>query len=100
VITPTDAELAALSARTLTKTKLAAQYKVSPTYISRITPRLPPGPVAQKRKLTKILSDTRKAYRTKLAKQVIAGRRGLESAAREANCSIRTMYRYICKLRK
>ena len=91
-------DLAALLSRRLTKTALAKRLGISATYLSRITPKLPPGPVRAQRAKTKQLSDMRKAVRTKLAKQVASGRRSLESAAKEANCSIRTIYRYMpCK---
>jgi transcriptional regulator with XRE-family HTH domain len=93
------ADLAAIAARKLTKTALAKRLGVSPTYITKITPKLSPGPIRQQRLATADLANTRKAFRTKLARQVIAGRRNLASAAREAHCSTRTMYRYICKLK-
>jgi hypothetical protein len=96
----TAAHLAALNTRKLTKVALAESLGVSVTYIAKNTPKLPPGPIRAQRARTKVLSDTRKAYRTRLAKQVLSGRRSLESAAKEAHCSIRTMYRYLCRLKK
>lgn len=95
----TKRDLASLAARRITKTALAAQLGISATQMSRITPKLPPGPVRAQRAATAELFATRKAYRTKLARQVFNGRRSLEAAAEEANCSIRTMYRYLCKLK-
>lgn len=96
----TASQLKALQQRKITKTALAEQLGVSPTYLSRNTPKLPPGPVCAQRIQTHKLFETRKAFRIKLAKQVVSGRRGLESAAKEAHCSIRTLYRYVCKLKK
>lgn len=94
-----QADLKALSSRKLTKVALAVKLGVSASYISRITPPLPPGPIRAQRLETAKLFATRKAYRQKLAKQVEKGRRSLESAAKEAHCSLRTMYRYVCKLK-
>lgn len=94
------ADSKALAARKLTKRALAAKLGISVGYLSRITPRLPPGPIRAQRLETAKLFATRKAYRDRLAKQVVNGRRSLTSAAKEAHCSIRTMYRYVCKLKK
>lgn len=95
----TAKQLAALAARKITKTALANELGISPTYLSRNTPALPPGPVRAQRQAIHDLFASRRNHREKLAKQVISGRRGLDSAAKEANCSIRTMYRYVCKLK-
>ena len=92
--------LALLAARKLTKTALAAELGVSATYLMRITPPLPPGPVATQRRANSTFSESRKAFRLKLAKQVAAGSKSIERAAAEAKCSERTMYRYLCKLTK
>lgn len=94
----TKRDLAALAARKITKKDLAIRLGTAHTYLCRITPKLPPAPLRAKRLKTADLFATRKAFRFKLARQVAAGRRSLEAAAKEAHCSIRTMYRYICKL--
>src|SRR6185369_12307441 len=90
-----EANLRALLARKLTKKALATKLGISATHMSRITPKLPPGPICAKRRAAHELFETRKAFRAKLAKEVNDGRRGLESAAKAAHCSIRTMYRYV-----
>lgn len=92
--------LAALAARKMTKTELAHSLGVSPTYLSRNTPKLPPGPIRAKRQAAQRLFETRKAYRLQLANRVFKGRLSLDAAAKEAHCSIRTIYRYVCKLKK
>lgn len=96
----TATQLKALESRKITKTALAQQIGVSSAYLSRNTPKLPPGPVRAQRIQTHKLFETRRIFRTKLANQVISGNRTLESAAKQAHCSIRTMYRYVCKLKK
>lgn len=92
--------LALLAARKLTKTALAAELGVSATYLMRITPPLPPGPVATQRRSNSKLATSRAGHRTKLAAQVIAGSKSITKAAAEAKCSERTMYRYVWKLSK
>lgn len=92
-------DLAAIAARKMTKTALAERLGVSPTYLMRITPPLPPGPVVLQRKANSKLAVSRKSHREKLATKIQAGK-SIEKAAAEANCSVRTMYRYLCKLKK
>jgi len=93
-------DLAALQARRITKTALAAHLGVSATYLMRITPPLPPGPVAAQRRANSTFAESRKAFRARLAKQVLAGSKSITKAAAEAKCSERTMYRYLCKSTK
>ena len=92
--------LAALASRKLTKTALASELGVSATYLMRITPTLPPGPVAAQRRANSTFAESRKAFRLKLAKQVLAGSKSITKAAAEAKCSERTMYRYVCRSTK
>lgn len=92
-------DLAALHARRTTKTALAHKLGISPTYLMRITPPLPLGPVVAQRKAQSKLATSRKAHRERLAIKVVAGK-SIEKAAVEANCSVRTMYRYVCRLTK
>ena len=96
----TKAQLLALEQRKTTKTALAIRLGVSATYLCRITPKLPPGPVRAKRIEIHKLFESRRLHREKLAVQVIAGNRSLESASKQAHCSIRTMYRYVCRSKK
>lgn len=94
------ADLKAIASRKVTKTEMAKRLGVSAAYLSRMTPKLPPGPIRAQRLAIHELAATRRAFRSKLAKEVLKGRRSLESAAKEAHCSIRTLYRYVCKLKK
>jgi|EndMetStandDraft_7_1072992.scaffolds.fasta_scaffold197306_2 hypothetical protein len=95
----TKKQLKDLAARKITKRALAAQLGVSETYLVRCTPALPPGKTQIQRRANSVFYEARREFRTKMAKQVMSRRRSLESAAKEANCSTRTMYRYICKLK-
>lgn len=95
----TKKQLAALATRKITKRALAAKLGVSETYLVRCTPALPPGKTQLERKARSAIYEARREFRTKMARQVMSRRRSLESAAKEANCSTRTMYRYLCKLR-
>lgn len=93
-------DLADLAARKISKVDLAARLGVSHTYLVRITPTLPPGPVSEQRRANATFAASRKAFRVKLAKQVEQGTKSIEKAAQEARCSTRTMYRYLCTLPK
>ena len=97
-VAPLDPEdLAALLERRLTKTSLAQRLGVSLAYLNKHTPKLPPGLVRAKRLQTQMLFNTRKGYRLHLAKQVLQGLKSLDNAAKEAKCSVRTLYRYVLK---
>jgi DNA-binding Xre family transcriptional regulator len=87
-----------LAKRKITKRALAAELGISECYLNRLTPPLPPGPVRAKRLARADLAQQRRNHRMKLAKMVQSGRRNIESAAKEARCSVRTLYRYLAKL--
>lgn len=87
-----------LQKRKLTKRALALHLNVSESYLCRITDALPPGKVRAERNARSALAAARRQHRIKLAKRVQAGTLRLETAAAKANCSERTMYRYLCRL--
>lgn len=84
-----------LAKRKITKREVAAILGVSESYLCRITEPLPKGPDRARREAASELAAARRKHRMKLAKQVAAGRLKLETAATRANCSLRTMYRYL-----
>lgn len=91
----TKRDLERLAKRKITKRALADQLGISEGYLYHLTPPLPPGPVRNKRLAQSALAQSRRNYRLRLAKLVRRGTRSIESAAKEARCSVRTMYRYL-----
>lgn len=89
-----------LAERVITKKAAADALGISHSYLCRITPNLPPGPHRERRRAATSLMQSRRTHRLRLAKAVEDGKRSLASAAKHANCSERTMYRYVCKLKK
>lgn len=93
--------LTPLNNRETTIRAVAAQLGVSETYLSTVVkPLLERVESSTKyRQNRSILKKTRSKYREFLAKQVEKGDISVETAAIEANCSIRTIYRYLDKIR-
>jgi DNA-binding CsgD family transcriptional regulator len=83
--------LADLIARRVTNREVARLLGVTEAYLSRTLKLLEveKDPPANTRKKQHELVATRKAHRQSLANQLPPAR-----AAREANCSLRTIYRY------
>lgn len=90
--------LEALAKRKASAKSVAALYNVSEAYLSRTLKELHlhkiPAPTMEQKRTSKMLKANRTAHRLALAKQVLASK-PIRIAAREANCSIRTMYRYV-----
>lgn len=55
----------------------------------------PPAPTVTKKKNAHELKVSRTSFRLDLAHKVVNKTRTVHAAAREANCSVRTMYRYV-----
>ena len=88
--------------RKLTNSQAAEKLQVSESYLSRTVAALQtkvPGQTVLQRKANADLTRTRRHFRTKLAKEVIRGRKTMAQAAKEAGCSLRTMFRYVEKYR-
>jgi AraC-like DNA-binding protein len=56
------------------------------------------GKVAEKRQAEALLAESRRQLRIREAKKVCKGTKTLEKAAKAANCSVRTMRRYVDKV--
>lgn len=91
----TKKQLHDLESRRITKRALAATLNVSESYLSRKTPPLPKGATRAAREAASQLAALRRQHREKLALRVKKGQLKLETAARRANCSVRTLYRYL-----
>lgn len=92
-----------LRTRKLTNAQAAEKLQVSESYLSRTVAALQtkvPGPTVQVRKANSDLTKTRRNFRVTLAKQVLNGRKSVTLAAKEAGCSVRTMFRYIERYRR
>lgn len=92
-----------LKNRRVTDVQLAKQLDVNPNYLnyvfnSVIKEKRIRGPVSEKREKERDLVESRRQMRIKQAKRVINGRISLEKAANLANCSVRTMRRYVEKV--
>jgi hypothetical protein len=89
-----------LRKRKMTNAEAAEHYGVSVTYLSRVVAAMQdkvPGPVRQSRAANAAIYAQRKRTRETLAKAVARGDKGLEKAAEQANCSVRTMRRYVAQ---
>jgi AraC-like DNA-binding protein len=92
--------LPALERRELTLRKLAEILETNETYLCRLLK--PDLKRAQSstiyRRNRSVLKKTREKYRELLALQVKNKVLDLETAAAEANCSVRTLYRYLARV--
>lgn len=94
----TKAVLQKLHDRKMTNKEAADLYGVSETYMSRTVASLQdkrPGETTSARKAASKLFAARRQTREQLAKKVKNGELGLAAAATRANCSERTMARYV-----
>jgi hypothetical protein len=89
-----------LNARETTLRQVAAELSVHPTYLGGIV-----RPLLQRSESTteyrrnrSNLKESRSKYREFLANRVKLGEISVETAAIHANCSIRTIYRYLNKI--
>lgn len=99
-LTPTL--LKQLQQRKVTNSEAADKLGVSHTYLSRVVSALQkkePGKTIAHRKAASEIYGTRRQFREKLAKAVLAGRKTTPEAAAEAQCSERTMFRYVASYR-
>lgn len=92
--------LADLQERKRRNRDVADELGVSETYLSRKIATLQaknPGETVAHRKAAQALFATRRGFREKLAKKILSskGRLTIAQAAEEANCSERTMFRYV-----
>ncbi len=92
-----------LRTRKITNREAAEGLGVSSSYLSRTVAAMQkkePGKTTAARKAAQKLYAARIEFRDKLAKQVLAGRRKLETACEMAQCTQRTMFRHMAKYRE
>lgn len=83
--------------RRLSAKDLACLYETKPQYVRKA---LPPRPKRAEDRLKKPeLVRARREYRGLLAGKVDKGELTIEEAAKQAFCTVRTMYRYLSKAR-
>ncbi len=94
--------LHALQTRKITNREAAEQLGVSETYLSRKVAAIQskvPGETQPVREAAHKLFQTRRQFRERLAKKVLKSSMTVTQAAAEANCSERTMFRYVAAYR-
>lgn len=85
---------------------LAKHFRHSESYVlstlSRIGVKRPvdPNSTYKIQKEAAILSETRREFRTFLAEKVVQGQMTAEKASQIANCSERTMFRYVSQVKQ
>lgn len=97
----TPALVKALEDRTMTNAQVAALLDVHPSYLSTVfntISRKKRGGTREAREWMHELVQARREMRIREAKKVAAGKKTLEKAAKDANCSERTIRRYIEKV--
>jgi len=91
-----------LRLRKKTNAEVAKSLNVSPQYLSNVFNQLTdgriPGPTSVYRLAEKKLVEARRAVRIREAKKVINKTKDLKTAAKTANCSERTLRRYVIKI--
>ena len=89
-----------LNAREISLRQVAAELGVHPTYLGEVAkPHLERVQSSTEYRRNRAnLKESRSKYREFLAKRVQKGEITVETAAICANCSIRTIYRYLGKL--
>lgn len=95
-LTPTLLER--LRTRKVTNAQAAEKLGVTVSYLSRVVAALQrkePGKTVQHRKAAHALVTQRRQHRERLAKEVKNGNLDVHAAAERANCSVRTMSRYV-----
>lgn len=93
-ITPTD--LQDYLDRRVSSKELAKTYDVSVEWLVKCLPKRPPQNV---KKAKSALRKVRNAFRNDLAKAVHEEKLHVKDAAKAANCTTRSMYRYLGKLK-
>jgi predicted DNA-binding transcriptional regulator YafY len=94
--------LSDLQKRKTTNAQAAELLGVSETYLSRKVAAMQakvPGTALQKRAAASTLYNTRRVFREQLAKKAAKGKMTVAEAAAEAECSERTMFRYVARYR-
>ena len=94
----TKALLEKLRTRKITNAEAAAQLGVSETYLSRTVAAIQekePGMSTMERAEASMIAAERRQHRERLAKEVKNGTLDVGTAAARANCSVRTMSRYV-----
>ena len=90
--------LEALKQRQTSVKAVSKLYRVSEGYLSRTLKRLHlqriPAPTMAHKRNSKILKASRTQHRVELARKTLQGK-PIPEAAKEANCSPRTIYRYL-----
>jgi hypothetical protein len=93
----------ALVQRQTTSRAVAAIYEVSEAHLCRTLKLMGvvrvPAPTTTKKAASKRLKATRTECRMALARRVVEEGKPIHEAAAEANCCVRTMYRYVELLR-
>lgn len=92
--------LAQLRTRKIRNKDAAEQLGVSESYLSRTVAALQekePGKTVLARNEAHELATARRQHRERLAKEVKNGALDVETAAERANCSVRTMSRYVAR---
>ena len=91
-----------LRMRQVTNRQIALQAGVSEAYLARVLTGMGVqkvrGEVVARREELRELAEERRIHRQNLAKLVASGRLTMETAAAQAGCSERTLYRYIERL--
>jgi predicted DNA-binding transcriptional regulator YafY len=91
--------LEALRLRQTSSKSVARLFDVSESYLCRTLADLAlvriPAPTMEQRRTSKMLKAARTYHRNQLAKAVKAKQKTLHQAAREGNCSTRTIHRYM-----
>lgn len=92
--------IAAIEARQLSIKRAAEILKTDPTYLCKVL-----KPILKRKQSTTIyrknrtiLKKSRGKFREMVALEVRAGRISVEIAAETANCSVRTIYRYLTRV--
>lgn len=100
-LTPAHAE--GLANRTVKQKDLAKELKVTSTHLSRTLSeqgyKRTPSPEVQRRKAASALASARLDNRQTIAEKVLSKTLNITTAAKLANCSERTLHRYIAKIR-
>ena len=86
--------------RRITTRALAARLGCSENRLSRLFPGKAPGPVAQALREKRKLKEMRHEFRIRLALDVLEHGLTIRKAALQANCTERSMYRYVEEARK
>lgn len=96
-----DKLLEQLRSRKVTNEAVAEALGIHPTYLSRTLREMGfekvKGATMAHREARSELADAREKFRAQLAKEVNRNKKTVEAAAKEAKCTVRTMFRWCAK---